>query len=361
MTVIDLLNLSKSFGPTPALAPTTLSVAAGEIFVLLGPSGSGKSTLLRLIAGLESPSGGRIRINNQDVTDWPPHQRNVALVAQRPALAPTLTVEENLSQGLRFSQSRLTRRERLSEAEIAGRVREAAEFLELTPLLKRPAGDLSGGEQQRAALGRAAVRRAPIWLLDEPFGSLDTALAEKLSRGLLLLRRRFGLTMIFVTHNPNEAMSLADRVGVLGGGHLLQAETPAEVHDRPGHRAVAFHFGRPTINLIDGSADSGIFSTVSGGVRLPTPLPAGNLSLGLRPEDLFLGPGAGRLSLGAFTLQEKRRWGAGWLATVTHGDDSLRVLTANEPPAVGDAVTVWTAPDKAHWFAADTGRRLDLP
>lgn len=356
--MIDLRDLSKTFGPVPALAATTLAVAAGEIFVLLGPSGSGKSTLLRLVAGLETPTAGRIFLNGQDVTGWPPHERNVALVPQRPALA-ALSVEQNLAQGLRFAQSRVARRERLPEGEIAERVREAAEILELTPLLKRAAGDLSGGEQQRVALGRAVVRRAPIWLLDEPFGSLDTALAEKLSRALLLLRRRFGLTMIFVTHNPNEAMSLADRVGVLGGGHFLQAGTPAEVHDRPGHRAVAFHFGRPTINLIAGSVACGAFSTASGSLTLPTPLPTGDVSLGLRPDDLSLEPGAGRLALGVFTLRDKRRRGAGWLATVEAGGDSLRVSTAEEPPAVGGAVTVWADREKMHWFAADTGRRLD--
>lgn len=357
--MIELRDLSKTFGPVTALAPVTLSVAAGELFALLGPSGSGKSTLLRLIAGLETPTSGTIHLNGRDVTHSPPYQRNIALVSQRPALAPGLNVGDNLAQGLRFAQSRVARRERLSEAEIAGRVREAADLLVLTPLLDRPAAGLSGGEQQRVSLGRAMVRRASIWLLDEPFGSLDWALSEKLSRGLHLLRERLGLTMIFVTHNPNEAMSLADRVGVLGGGRLLQAGFPAETHDRPGHRAVACLFGQPTINFIDGSVDGGRFSTVSGSVRLSAPFPAGIVSLGVRPEDLFLSPGNGRLSLGEFTWKECRRRGPGWLTTVERGEVSLRIATADDPPGAGDSVTVWMTPGKAHWFDGDTGWRRE--
>ncbi|WP_020470161.1 ABC transporter ATP-binding protein [Zavarzinella formosa] len=357
--MITLDSLSKTFGRTPVLEPTTLNIAAGELFVLLGPSGSGKSTLLRLIAGLETPTSGKIFLDGREVTQTPPHERNIALVSQRPALAPALNVGDNLAQGLRFAQSRVSRRERLSEGEIAARVREAAELLELTPLLNRPADDLSGGEQQRVSLGRAMVRRASIWLLDEPFGSLDTLLAEKLSLGLHLLRERLRLTIIFVTHNPNEAMSLADRVGVLGGGRLLQAGFPAETYDRPGHRAVACLFGQPTINFIDGSVDGGIFSTVSGSLRLSAPFPAGNMSLGVRPEDLSLTPGNGRLSLGEFTLKERRRRGSGWLAAVERGDVSLQVLSADDPPGVGDPVVVWMAPGKTHWFDGDTGWRRE--
>jgi ABC-type sugar transport system ATPase subunit len=306
---------------------------------------------------LETPTSGKLTINGRDVTQLAPHERNVALVSQRPALVPELCVADNLAQGLRFAQSRLPKRERLAEADITARVRESAELLELTPILSRRTEDLSGGEQQRVSLGRAVVRRAPIWLLDEPFGSLDTPLAEKLSRGLLLLRDRLGLTMILVTHNPNEAMSLADRVGVLGGGRLLQTGNPAETYDRPGHRAVAFGFGRPTINFIDGSVDGGIFSTVSGNIRLSAPFPAGKASLGLRPDDLSLRPESGRLSLGDFTLTERRRRGSGWLSTLRRGDVFLDVVTVDDPPGVGDSVVVWFNPDKAHWFDGDTGRR----
>ena len=357
--MITLDSVSKTFGPRPALLPTSLAIAAGELFVLLGPSGSGKSTLLRLIAGLEEPDGGRILIGGRDVTRVAPHERNVALVSQRPALAPGLSVALNLAQGLRFSQSRVPAGGRLAESEIAGRVREAADWLELTPLLDRIADDLSGGEQQRVSLGRAVVRRAPVWLLDEPFGSLDTPLAEKLSHGLHLLRDRLGLTMIHVTHNPNEAMSLADRVGVLGGGRLLQAGNPAETYDRPGHRAVACLFGRPTINFITGSVDGGIFSTVSGSVRLSAPFPSGIASLGLRPDDLSWSPENGRRSLGEFTLTDRRRRGSGWLATVTRGEVSLQVSSVGDPPGVGESVVVWFDPDKTHWFDGDTGWRRD--
>lgn len=340
-----------------ALAPTSLTVAAGELFVLLGQSGSGKTTLLRLIAGLETPSAGNIFIADRNATHAPPHERNLALVSQKPALAPQLSVAKNLVQGLRFGQSRLPRSARLPESEITSRLNEAAKLMELESLLARRTEDLSGGEQQRVALGRAIMRRAPIWLLDEPFGSLDTLLAEKLSRGLLLLRERLGLTIILVTHNPNEAMSLADRVGVLGGGRLLQTGKPEETYDRPGHRTVAFLFGRPTINLIDGSVDGGIFSNVSGTIRLSAPVSAGRTSLGLRPDDLFFHPKSDRCSLGNFILTERRRRGSGWLSTLRLGDLSLDVVSVDDPPDVGDSVVVWFDPDKAHWFDGDTGRR----
>lgn len=358
--MLEVRQLSKSFGSRVALTQVSLAVARGEILALLGPSGSGKSTLLRVIAGLESANSGEIFWQNRPIHGLPAHERQMALISQRPALTPGQTVAESLAQGLVFAESRLPRKERQSTAEIEARVQDTAKLVELSHALSQPVETLSSGEQQRVAFGRAIVRRAPIWLLDEPFAALDRWLAEKLSGLLHLLQRRFGLTIIIVTHYPNEAMSLADRVGVLGGSHLLQTGKPEEVHDRPGHRTVAFLFGQPNINFIHGCVTQRTFTATPGNVQLPVSLPPGDFSLGIHPRDLSATPTPSAMSFGEFTPTQHRRYGPGWLIHCER--DGLRLHWYTTTPRNmqrTERITLWVSPDQCHWFDEPTGWRRE--
>jgi ABC-type sugar transport system ATPase subunit len=253
MSVV-VTDLSKSFpGGAVALEAVALEIPTGDVLTVVGPSGSGKTTLLRLIAGLEAPDRGTIRINGRDVTREPPWRRGVALVAQRPALFPHLDVAGNLALGLTLRRSvaaRLGRWLRGGEpipswAEIDRRVREAAELVRLDGLLKRRPHELSGGEQQRVALGRAIVRGAAVWLLDEPLASLDLPFRAEFHCELPLLRQRLRATMVHVTHDPDEVLALGRLLAVFDRGRLCQSGTVAEVAGQPRHPFAAHLFGRP--------------------------------------------------------------------------------------------------------------------
>jgi multiple sugar transport system ATP-binding protein len=350
---IRLTDLRKTFpnGAT-GLHSTTLLIPDGSYFVLLGPSGSGKTTLLRLIAGLESPDSGTIHLGDRPVHGRVPHERGVAFVPQRAALYPDRDVAGNIRAGLEFEQSRKSRRERLAPSEIDARVKLAAETLGIADLLANRAHELSGGEQRRVMLARALVRRADVWLLDEPLAQLDSALAEKLSGDLHLLQRRFRLTIIQVTHDPIEALALADRVGLLGGGRILQSGTPDEVYSRPGSRTVGLHFGRPPINLLDGSADGTAFT--AGGLRVPCPHP-GALTLGVRPEDVVFTPESGFVRAGEGEVFANRRVDARHLITIVGFHGGIRGFS--DGPLDG-RVTIWFRADRLHWFDQATGHRI---
>ena len=241
---IELCGVSRSYGKgIAALNALDLCIREGERLAVLGPSGSGKTTLLRLIAGLEEPDAGTIKIGGRETRGVPPHRRDVAMVFQNPALYPHLSVEQNLAFGLKARK--VGRRDRLAKAG------EIAELLGLSRLLKRRPDALSGGERQRVALGRAMARRPAVLLLDEPFSNLDDPLRASLRGELLALHRRFGSTMIHVTHDQGEAMSLGDRVAVLHEGRLMQVDSPARLYGQPAHRFVATFVGSPGMNFID--------------------------------------------------------------------------------------------------------------
>jgi sn-glycerol 3-phosphate transport system ATP-binding protein len=348
MPDIRLTDVAKVFpNGTVGLHPVTLHVPDASYFVLLGPSGSGKTTLLRLIAGLEAPDAGTIHLGDRPVHGLPPHERGVAFVPQRSALYPDRDVAGNIRAGLEFRPGGLAR------GEIDGRVRDAAGTLQIAGLLTNRPHELSGGEQRRVMLARALVRRADVWLLDEPLGQLDSALAGKLSQDLLLLQRHFRLTIIHVTHDPIEALALADRVGLLGGGRLLQTGQPGEVYSRPGSRTVGLHFGRPPINLIDGTADGTAFA--NGWVRVPCPH-QGDLTLGIRPEDVAFSTQAGLVEIAQGEVIANRRVDARHLITVQGSPGEVRGLS-DRP--VGGRVTVWFRADRLHWFDQKTGNRID--
>lgn len=306
MASIRLESVCQSYiRDVPILSDFSFTVESGAFCTLVGPSGSGKTTILRLIAGLEKPSAGKILIDGRQVERLPPAKRGVAMVFQRPAIYPHLTVRENLAFGLYLDQSlgqRLISYWRSSEADQAiwQRVDEVGELLGLTAERDRLPGTLSGGQQQRLALGRALARKPGVLLLDEPFSQLDAGLRGELRQELRVLQRQLGITVIYVTHDQEEAMTLADQLAVLDRGTLQQAGKPAEVYARPHNRFVAGFIGWPSMHFVDGhlSSRSGkiMWESILGSLPAPAFWRSTNellqtaCVLGLRPDDLLLEP-----------------------------------------------------------------------
>jgi len=284
---VTLRRLAKRFHPEgrPALDGLSLEVRDGEFFVLLGPSGSGKTTVLRCIAGLEEPSAGEILVGERDVTRLDPAARNVAMVFQTQALYPHLTVRKNIAFGLEVR--------RVPAAEIARRVQQAAVRLRLEPLLDRRPGELSGGERQRVALGRALVREPQVFLLDEPLASLEPALRGELRDVLADLHRALGATVVYVTHDQVEAMTMGQRIAVLEGGRLRQVGTPAELYGLPADVFVARFIGNPGMNILTGrgrgTGDAGgVVDCGTWSVPVMLERYEGEIYLGVRPEHVSL-------------------------------------------------------------------------
>ena len=289
MARIRLENISKTFGTHVAVEDLDLDVADGEFFVLLGPTGAGKTTTLRMIAGLEKPTVGRVYINETDVNDWGPAERDVALVLQQYSLYPRLTVRENLSFPLR------SRIRRMSEADIDKRIEYASKTLRIGHLLERKTDRLSGGEMQRVSIGRAIVREPQVFLMDEPLSALDAKLREALRSELKDLQMRLGATFIFVTHDQVEAMTMGDRIAVLNHGRIVQVGRPQDVYTNPRNTFVASFVGSPAINLMAGRLGAGAAVITPGGFELPVAGAAageGAYTFGIRPEDVHVEAGA---------------------------------------------------------------------
>lgn len=357
-----------------ALREVYLRVEDGEILTLVGPSGSGKTTLLRLLAGLETPTQGRLHIGGRIVNEMPPHRRNVAMVFQRPALYPHLSVYDNLAFGLKRTMRGwrrwMFRGERNSA--IRRRVLEVAEQLGLADVLERRPGTLSGGQQQRVALGRALVRQPAVFLLDEPLSNLDAQLRLEMRRELHLLHRRLRATMIYVTHDQDEAMSLGQRVAVLDQGVVRQTDCPQVLYDRPNDRFVAGFVGWPPMNFLDGELIAGAdgLSFANGDLCLVcSSRPdwrsfAGRfLTLGIRPEDIGL---AKELGEGRLVIQVRlvERLGPVQLVTMDRRDAGPTGWTITArlamTPVVHEGATITVAFDltRAHLFDPATGRAL---
>lgn len=279
MAEVRFENVVKVYsrGDTPAVADFTLDVRDGEFLVLVGPSGCGKSTSLRMVAGLETPTSGRISIGGRDVTNLPPKDRDIAMVFQNYALYPHMTVAENLSFGLKLR--------RFPKDEIARRVKDAAETLGLTQYLNRLPKALSGGQRQRVALGRAIVREPAVFLFDEPLSNLDAKMRVEMRAEIIRLHNRLGATMIYVTHDQIEAMTMGERIVVMSGGRIQQVAPPLEVYERPANPFVAGFIGTPPMNLF----------------------PAGTLdqgkTVGLRPEHIAIAPDGGVEKGGVITAK----------------------------------------------------------
>ncbi len=244
MAEVALVDVSKSYGPVEAVRGLSLAIADGEFVVLLGPTGAGKTTTLRLIAGLERPDRGNVLIQGRAVTDEVPAERDVAFVFQQYSLYPHLTVYDNLAFPLR-SPAR-----RMDEKTVRRRVQQVSELLHIEHKLGNRATALSGGEMQRVAIGRALVREPAVYLMDEPLSSLDAKLRAELRLELKRIQRELGTTILYVTHDQIEAMTMADRIGVMNEGVLIQLGTPREVYERPNSAYVASRLGTPSINLI---------------------------------------------------------------------------------------------------------------
>jgi multiple sugar transport system ATP-binding protein len=244
MAEVSLVDVSKRFGDVEAVRGLSISIEDGEFVVLLGPTGAGKTTTLRLIAGLERPDGGAVVIRGRDVTRQVPAERDVAFVFQQYSLYPHLTVYDNLAFPLR-SPAR-----RMDEALIRRRVQQVAELLHIEQKLANRATALSGGEMQRVAIGRALVREPAVYLMDEPLSSLDAKLRAELRLELKRIQRELGTTILYVTHDQIEAMTMADRIGVMGEGILIQVGAPREIYEQPKSAYVASRLGMPAINLI---------------------------------------------------------------------------------------------------------------
>ncbi|RYY81095.1 MAG: ABC transporter ATP-binding protein [Comamonadaceae bacterium] len=273
MASIELAGVTKSWAGTTALEGIDLSIAAGTFCVLLGPSGCGKSTTLRIIAGLETATTGKVLIDGRDVTGLPPAQRGIAMVFQNYALFPHLTVAQNIGFGLSVRK--------VPAAQAKQRLSEAAGLLGLSALLDRKPGQLSGGQQQRVALARALVAQAKVCLMDEPLSNLDAQLRQEMRTELRLLQQRLGLTVVYVTHDQAEAMSMADQVVLLSKGRIEQAATPRELYAQPATTFAARFIGTPSMNLL----------RLEGGRIAGSTVPAGRDAhwLGLRPEAVTLG------------------------------------------------------------------------
>ena len=239
--VFDRVSKVYTRGDSPAVDKFSLEVADGEFLVLVGPSGCGKSTTLRMVAGLELPTSGKISIGGRDVTNLPPKDRDIAMVFQNYALYPHMTVQENLSFALKLRK--------IPKDEILRRTSAAAETLGLTPYLKRLPKALSGGQRQRVALGRAIVRNPSVFLFDEPLSNLDAKMRVEMRAEIVRLHRRLGATMIYVTHDQTEAMTMGTRIVVMNGGRIQQAAPPMEVYERPANTFVASFIGTPPMNL----------------------------------------------------------------------------------------------------------------
>ena len=283
---VSIRNLDLNFGATKVLQNLNLDIADGEFLVLLGASGCGKSTLLNCIAGLLDVSGGQLFIKDQNVTWEEPSKRGIGMVFQSYALYPQMSVKGNLSFGLKNA--------RVPKDEIERRVARAAEILQIEPLLNRRPAALSGGQRQRVAIGRALVRDVDVFLFDEPLSNLDAKLRADLRVELKRLHNQLQNTMIYVTHDQVEAMTLADRIAIMRGGKIMQLGSPDEIYNRPQNKYVADFIGSPSMNFIEGNLSSGTFTC--DGLSLPMDgyaangqLSDGNAIIGIRPEHVITG------------------------------------------------------------------------
>ncbi len=349
MASVELLPVSRRWGAVTGVEAVSLNVADGEFVVLLGPSGCGKSTTMRMIAGLEDPSEGEIRIGGRVVTELPPGERDLAMVFQNYGLYPHMTVAENIGYPLKVARVPREERER--------RVKAAAERVELGALLDRRPQALSGGQRQRVALGRAIVRTPKLFLMDEPLSNLDAKLRVQMRAEIKHLQRELGVTTIYVTHDQVEAMTLADRVAVMAGGRLQQVGAPLEIYNWPCNVFVAGFLGNPSMNLVKGQVVGGRF--LGPGFTLAAKgLPDGPTTLGQRPEDMaVVPPDDGDFRAEVFTAEQL---GDSTLVTVRLGAELVAIRADKACPArIGDVVGVGFAAGSLHFFATGGGERLE--
>jgi multiple sugar transport system ATP-binding protein len=359
MAHIRLENVTKTFGSHVALKDLNLEIADGEFFVLLGPTGAGKTTTLRLIAGLERPNSGSIKIDHEDMRDWTAAQRDVALVFQHYSLYPRYTVRQNLEFPLR------SRVRHYAQPEIDARIARAAKTLRIEHLLDRKTDRLSGGEMQRVSIGRAIVREPRAFLMDEPLSNLDAKLREALRSELKDLQMKLGGTFLFVTHDQIEAMSMGDKVGVLNQGRIIQVAKPQDIYNRPKDIFVAGFVGSPAMNFLAGEARDGRLTALAGAMGLSVDGPArdwlrlhnGRVTIGVRSEDLRIGPQEPAKA----RVHDVENLGVEKIVTLRVDDQLLRATApAHLELPIDSPVKFGWNPDKLHFFDTASGANLAL-
>jgi multiple sugar transport system ATP-binding protein len=359
-------NVTKQFeGGVVAVKNLQLEVKDKEFVVLLGPSGCGKTTTLRLIAGLETPTKGRIYVGGVDITKLEPWARDIAMVFQSYALYPHMTVFDNIAFPLRMHK--------VPKANIKDRVEKTAESLEIKELLRRRPKQLSGGQRQRVALARAIVRNPKVFLMDEPLSNLDAKLRVLMRIELKKLQKKLGVTTVYVTHDQVEAMTLADRVAVQFNGELQQYAPPIEVYSHPSNKSVAGFIGTPPMNLINGKlevkAKSGVVSTEEFSIRVDSGImeslpsegskPPEDVTYGIRPEDCGISPEGGKEGWVQGEVYGVELLGAENVVHVQAGKNRIMVIASDRRLyQMGEEVWINLASDKAHLFDRKTGKNL---
>lgn len=349
MVEVSLRKLRKTYGKVVAVEGVDLEIAKGELIVLLGPSGCGKSTTLRMVAGLEAVSSGELFIEGREVSSLEPKDRDIAMVFQNYALYPHKTIRANMAFGLKMR--------RMPADEIAQRVNDAAEMLDITHLLERKPGQLSGGQMQRVALGRALVRDPAVFLLDEPLSNLDAKLRARMREEIAILQRRIGKAMLYVTHDQTEAMTLADRIVIMRDGHVQQIGSPLEVYDRPANAFVAGFIGSPEMNLMEAQVSGGEL-LLGKGVSFPLSQPPADQPViaGIRPEAI------GERSEGpAFSVLGIEQLGSQTLFIGELGGHRMRMLTGRRDDIrIGGIIGIGVQEDAIHLFDRESGKRLAM-
>jgi multiple sugar transport system ATP-binding protein len=363
MAEVSLHNVNKKFDEVHAVRDVNLSIRDKEFVVLVGPSGCGKTTTLRMVAGLESISSGRILIDDKVINDLPPMDRDIAMVFQNYALYPHMSVYDNMAFGLKMRK--------FDRADIARRVREAAEILGIEQLLRRKPRQLSGGQRQRVALGRAIVRHPQVFLFDEPLSNLDAKLRVQTRVELKKLHNRLGTTAIYVTHDQVEAMTLGDRVVVMKDGFVQQVGEPLELYNEPANRFVAGFIGSPAMNFLTVRVSEANGALWAGREAVEIKIPAeiaGRVRrligreaiLGIRPEDLHLATAADQPELSfAAVVEVVERLGSETLLDVAAAGDTM--VASVEPGVrvvIGEKLRLAMNPERVHFFDLETDQAI---
>lgn len=363
MARVRLEHVTKRFGSVEAVRDVSLEIADKEFLVLLGPSGCGKTTMLRMIAGLEDLSEGSVYIDDRDVSDVAPKDRDIAMVFQDYALYPHMTVYDNMAFGLRLRHA--------SRKEVDLRVHRAADILGLTELLQRRPKALSGGQRQRVALGRAVVREPKVFLMDEPLSNLDAKLRTQTRMELKNLHQRLNATIIYVTHDQTEAMTMGTRIGVMNAAEIQQADTPDRIYHSPRNTFVAGFVGDPSMNLLQATvrrARNGALACVVEGQAVPVPEAERDaledrvdqrVILGIRPEDIFAVSSPTEGAVIEVAVRTVELLGRENMLYTACGDQGLVVRGVHQwRPASGERITVTLDPQRLHFFDPETGDAL---